>query len=269
MQQGDWNIETFLLRLSSGSQGSKMIKYDALALAPPRCTPGESFDNKSVNDKSNRSTFSLFAIVATAIMLLAYRYNGSCQHSAERFRPIVDNSYSSMYNGHSPSNNTLPDIAWLMSFPNSGTSYTMRLVQAVSNTTAATNYAEECKQDDSGQVATLYDSPSGPYLRQQVFSGGMPLPKRYILTKTHCGGRCVHCIPGELLGLRCYPSALCSIVYFSYQHLRLHLAILNMSMFTNLYKTMCQQSPFKKRNTSKRSILSTTNVLRVLLLGQS
>jgi len=34
-----------------------------------------------------------------------------------------------------PPNSELPDIAWLMSFPNSGTSYTLRLVQAVSNTT--------------------------------------------------------------------------------------------------------------------------------------
>ena len=90
-----------------------------------------------------------------------------------------------------PPKSELPDIAWLMSFPNSGTSYTLRLVQAVSNTTAATNYAEECMQDSSGNVATLYDSPSGPYLRQQAAS----LPKAYIPTKTHCGGRCVHCIP--------------------------------------------------------------------------
>lgn len=64
-----------------------------------------------------------------------------------------------------PTADQSPHIAWLMSFPNSGTSYTLRLVQT-----------------------------SGPYLRQQTAN---ELPKTYILTKTHCGGRCVHCIPGE------------------------------------------------------------------------
>ena len=173
------------------------MKYDALTLASSSsssiCSSGSfedsDFENVTANDKSNRSAFSLLAIAlfaASAVILACHRCNINTQDHGEHVRPLVDSSSSSG-----------PDIAWLMSFPNSGTSYTMRLVQAVSNTTAATNYAEECQQDASGRVATLFDSPSGPYLRQQVNDGGMPLPKRYILTKTHCGGRCVHCIPGE------------------------------------------------------------------------
>lgn len=176
------------------------MKYDALTLATSSsssiCSSGSfddsDFENITANDKSNRSVFSLLAIallVASTVLLARHRCNVNAQDHGEHVRPLVDSSSSS--------SSLLPDIAWLMSFPNSGTSYTMRLVQAVSNTTAATNYAEECKQDSSGRVATLFDSPSGPYLRQQVLDGGMPLPKRYILTKTHCGGRCVHCIPGE------------------------------------------------------------------------
>lgn len=175
------------------------MKYDALTLATSSsssiCSSGSfddsDFENITANDKSNRSVFSLLAIallVASTVLLARHRCNVNAQDHGEHVRPLVDSSSSS---------SLLPDIAWLMSFPNSGTSYTMRLVQAVSNTTAATNYAEECKQDSAGRVATLFDSPSGPYLRQQVLDGGMPLPKRYILTKTHCGGRCVHCIPGE------------------------------------------------------------------------
>jgi len=171
------------------------MKYDALTLASSSsssiCSSGSSgsFDDITTNDKSNRSVFSLLAIAllaASTMTLARHRCNVNAQDHGEHVRPLADSSSSSSRS--SP----LPDIAWLMSFPNSGTSYTMRLVQAVSNTTAATNYAEECQQDASGRVATLFDSPSGPYLRQQV-----PLPKRYILTKTHCGGRCVHCIPGE------------------------------------------------------------------------
>ena len=172
------------------------MKYDALASSSSSsiCSSGSfdsDFENINANDKSNRSIFSLLAIAilaASAVLLSRHRCNGNAQDYGEHVHPLVDSSSSS---GH------LPDIAWLMSFPNSGTSYTMRLVQAVSNTTAATNYAEECKQDSEGRVATLFDSPSGPYLRQQVLHGGMSLPKRYVLTKTHCGGRCVHCIPGE------------------------------------------------------------------------
>ena len=177
------------------------MKYDALTLASSSssasstCSSSRSFDDDfesiTTNDKSNRSMFSLLAIVILAIstMILAHRCNDNHRDHADHVRPMVVDSSSS--------SSSLPDIAWLMSFPNSGTSYTMRLVQAVSNTTAATNYAEECKQDNSGHVATLYGSQSGPYLRQQVHDGGMSLPKKYILTKTHCGGRCVHCIPGE------------------------------------------------------------------------
>ena len=181
------------------------MKYDALTLASSSssasstCSSSRSFDDFesiTTNDKSNRPMFSLLAIVLLVIstMILAYRCNDNHRDRADHLRPMVVDSSSSS------SSSSLPDIAWLMSFPNSGTSYTMRLVQAVSNTTAATNYAEECKQDRSGRVATLYGSPSGPYLRQQVHDGGMSLPKKYILTKTHCGGRCVHCIPGEKPG---------------------------------------------------------------------
>ena len=91
-----------------------------------------------------------------------------------------------------------PSIAWLMSYPNSGTSYTMRLVQTASNTTAATNYGEECDIDThTGRIAPLYDdSPSGPYLRHVDTK---PVPEKFIITKTHCGGRCVHCPPSKYI----------------------------------------------------------------------
>ena len=177
------------------------MKYDAITLSSSSsssiCSSGSfdsDFENITANDKSNRSIFSLLAIAllaASTALLARHRCIINAQDHGDHVHPLVDSSSSSS------SSSLLPDVAWLMSFPNSGTSYTMRLVQAVSNTTAATNYAEECKQDSEGRVATLFESPSGPYLRQQILSGGMPLPKRYILTKTHCGGRCVHCIPGE------------------------------------------------------------------------
>ena len=85
-----------------------------------------------------------------------------------------------------------PKVCWLLSYPNSGTSYTTRLVGQASNTTVATNYGQECDLNGNGEnVPVNSSSPQGPYLRHPE----IPLPKHFILTKTHCGGRCNECGP--------------------------------------------------------------------------
>ena len=48
-----------------------------------------------------------------------------------------------------PDDEFTPKIAWLMSFPNSGTSYTMTLVGRASNRSFATNYASEVTPKDA------------------------------------------------------------------------------------------------------------------------
>ena len=89
-----------------------------------------------------------------------------------------------------------PRVAWLMSYPNSGTSYTMKLVTRASNKTVATNYGRECDFNDIGENTPLYPhSPNGPYLLQP----SKKLPEHYIMTKTHCGGKCNECGPGKYL----------------------------------------------------------------------
>ena len=87
-----------------------------------------------------------------------------------------------------------PRIAWLMSFPNSGTSYTLRLTQWSSNQTAASNYGDECATDPTTglNIPLLPNSPVGPQIK---FITKHSRPSRYVLTKTHCGGRCTHCDP--------------------------------------------------------------------------
>ena len=88
-----------------------------------------------------------------------------------------------------------PKVAWLMSFPNSGTSFTLRLAQWASNVTAATNYGDECDLDPEGRNVPLYaDMSNGPALK---YPYKYSLPTRYALTKTHCGGRCTHCAPDK------------------------------------------------------------------------
>lgn len=88
-------------------------------------------------------------------------------------------------------NENRPSIAWLMSFPNSGTSYTMKLVNTDSNMTVATNYPLEAH---FGIRYTLYDQSSSE-LPPYILHSNLTLPKRYIMTKTHCTGYCTLCPP--------------------------------------------------------------------------
>ena len=90
-----------------------------------------------------------------------------------------------------------PRITWLMSYPNSGTSYTMHMVGKGGNRTTASNYGAECDiANATGSNLPLYpNSPDGPF----VMSDHSQLPSRYILTKTHCGGRCNECEPSKYI----------------------------------------------------------------------
>jgi len=88
-------------------------------------------------------------------------------------------------------------IAWLMSFPNSGTTYTQRLIQTTTRRSVASNYGHEMIIED-GNVGNVYDrgmnsipinegDVNGPFR----VSSNLPLPSDgYVLTKTHCGGYC-------------------------------------------------------------------------------
>jgi Sulfotransferase domain len=87
-----------------------------------------------------------------------------------------------------------PQIAWLMSWPNSGTSYTLRVVREITNLTTATNYGHEHLVNDSS-ILLHPDWVDGPF-RANLSQN---LPDYFILTKTHCGSRCVHCAPDGYL----------------------------------------------------------------------
>ena len=110
----------------------------------------------------------------------------------------VSNSMSST----SPSR---PKMIWLMSFPNSGTSYTMRLTASASQRAIASNYGPEFTNDKHPVNYPLYppsvenedkEEASGPFWRGSPDDENYrPLPDKLIITKTHCGGRCVRCSP--------------------------------------------------------------------------
>jgi Sulfotransferase domain len=82
-----------------------------------------------------------------------------------------------------------PRIAWLMSFPNSGTSYTSQLVKHLTKTKTASNYGEQNPDKHGNSVPVYTNDWNGPYYVDP--NGGTrdyDIPTRYILTKTHCGG---------------------------------------------------------------------------------
>jgi hypothetical protein len=83
---------------------------------------------------------------------------------------------------------TTPKIAWLMSFPNSGTSYTINLVQAASNMSMASNYGDE---HSGNETYSFPVQDGGPYWLDPE---GIK-PQDLVLTKTHCGGYCHSCRP--------------------------------------------------------------------------
>ena len=78
-----------------------------------------------------------------------------------------------------------PHIAWLMSFPNSGTSFTLHMTREASNCTTATNYALEGAIKDKPSVPAIEgpDGLQGPFL--EVIPGRFTNLPTTILTKTH------------------------------------------------------------------------------------
>jgi hypothetical protein len=98
-----------------------------------------------------------------------------------------------------------PKIAWLLSFPNSGTSYTMTMVEQATNRSTASNYGIEVTDTKYPSVPVHVNHPEGPYWegtsvarrlapgKDRLKARIRDLPETFVLTKTHCGGRCVHC----------------------------------------------------------------------------
>jgi hypothetical protein len=88
-----------------------------------------------------------------------------------------------------------PKIAWLMSFPNSGTSYTIALVRHLTMTSSATNYGHELN-DGRESVPIYADQANGPFWFEAANqSDTYTRPTSYVMTKTHCGLRCEKCPP--------------------------------------------------------------------------
>jgi hypothetical protein len=98
---------------------------------------------------------------------------------------------------NSTSNHDGPMIIWLMSFPNSGTSFTSRLVRHVTHLSTASNYGLESIDPATNSSVPIYRH--GPYWTDVTVNTSNPYPAKYVLTKTHCGGKCDVCGPSHWL----------------------------------------------------------------------
>jgi cytoskeletal protein RodZ len=116
------------------------------------------------------------------------------QHASE------SNGTSSLDTGKPPS----LQIAWLMSFPNSGTSYTQKMIRHVTLTRTASNYGNEAKGSKGASITVFADQPTGPFWQDTHIHPEYTLPTDYALTKTHCGGRCENCPPTKVRALSAF-----------------------------------------------------------------
>lgn len=137
------------------------------------------------------------------------KWHGSLKDKEEpngvQFKPVakwVDGTYDP--NPDLP----YPRLAWLLSFPNSGTSYTMKLVETATGHHVASNYGDhnlhkvtklsEPFFEDEKTFAEMRSRGSiGPFIAD---AGGKKMTRTaqgYVITKTHCGGYCFKCAPSK------------------------------------------------------------------------
>lgn len=135
------------------------------------------------------------AIVIFAIINMGFLHNQVLQQHEANFEntlvPTPTNTNAKVETDSKSDSKSLPGMIWLISYPNSGTSYTMNLVEQSTQRTVATNYGQEPRK--SGQdVKPLYmhSSPEGPFIHNTTLA----IPSSpYIMTKTHCSGYCSEC----------------------------------------------------------------------------
>jgi hypothetical protein len=128
----------------------------------------------------------------------------SDHHTTESFKlPIDDNADRIIPKQRRLTSSQDKDavgVVWLMSFPNSGTSYTIDAVRELTITTTATNYGLEGAMKDQESTPAFPDmeeAKNGPFLH--VTPGREINIPKLLLTKTHCGGYCSSCMAPQMV----------------------------------------------------------------------
>lgn len=67
----------------------------------------------------------------------------------------------------------------------------------LSRTFVGTNYGHENKLDPRASFPIYKDQPEGPFWKELSANVTYTFPKDFVMTKTHCGGRCETCGPSK------------------------------------------------------------------------
>jgi hypothetical protein len=132
--------------------------------------------------------------VSSSIRLLQFSFKGEIEYvpKANAGLQLDDPSSNQQSTGSLPQSarlaphleNPPPDkmsMSLLLSFPNSGTSYTLKNTAVSTGRIVATNYASDAKS----RSPLFKDRPNGPFI--VTFNSTAVAWTRVVLTKTHCG----------------------------------------------------------------------------------
>ena len=164
-----------------------------------RTTSSPSSQARSVGHTMTEQRSVRSMAKATALFCVAFLLGALLPGPMERRQDgIIQKLHSFIPNTTTTTNaSSLPRIVWLASFPNSGTSYTISLIQTASGQGIATNNGELHLDPNTGLSRPI--SPSGPYWSTTTTTVNVSSPEHFILTKTHCGGYCQACKPGHYI----------------------------------------------------------------------
>jgi hypothetical protein len=167
-----------------------------LSPAPRSSTPPFCFLRKPATYAAVAATITLllaFALTADLVLLQAYESVLSEHHGKPNFllepprRSLRQLEYATPTEYDKWPAKTEPEgrkLVWLMSFPNSGTSFTSRLVRDATKTHSASNYADETPSGEAGlRLPVFDDQPTGPFWIKPEASPEFTEPQEYVITK--------------------------------------------------------------------------------------
>ena len=155
-------------------------------------------------------SFIIFASILSSTFLMNYELLVISKRKSSKENPNHHHQEEMSF-----SDDTSLSLAWLMSFPNSGTSFTMHLFRKLSNHSVGTNYPGEAYHYVNTSSSSSSSNPQqeplpiihgssqslGPFWEVTTPNYTMPMKeqKSLVFVKTHCGGRCIHCPPNKYL----------------------------------------------------------------------
>jgi hypothetical protein len=185
-----WRIEhlgIYFEDLTANVEGVRESIFEFLELSTSG-EPAGSFTHKHSHE--NFFTEQELTAISSLIKVVASR---DTWLTLERYLPYPKYQQDYRYLGERlapATHGKWPDLAWLISFPHSGGTFTNLVTEKVTRQTVATNYANEIG-DLYYEIPNTDFSPGGPYRRSP-----RPFSEHYVLTESHCA-YCLYCNPNN------------------------------------------------------------------------